>query len=191
MVCPCAAALALMLAITSSSSLCLISKPLPLAMAWSGKSEAIAASGLAFVPVAAEFVAASAALELVAVAAGIMPSEVTAFARGSDNNAAASAAEKIRFILSFMFVWSCFGSIGFNHLQIYHFNVADVIVFLQFIQDRLRRRAVQAQHRERAAARRVAPQAHAGDVDLVPAEQRAKIADDARLVRVVQKQQCS
>src|SRR5476649_463028 len=116
MVWPCAAAADLMPVITSSNSLCLISKPLPLAMTGSPNSEFIAATGLAFVSVAAEFVSVSTALEFVAVADGIVESAVTAFARDNVNNTA-NTAEKITFISIFILGWSAFSSIGFNNLQ--------------------------------------------------------------------------
>ena len=95
---------------------------------------------------------------------------------------------QFHFVLHVLFDWFGLDSVQIR-LQFYHFHIADVSVFLQFIQHGLRRRAVQAQHRQRQPARRVAPQAHARDVDLVFAEQRAEMADDAGLVRVVQQQQ--
>src|SRR5450755_1700655 len=166
---PCAAALALTPDTISSSSLRLISKPVPLTITGSPNN--------AFIASAVELVLATGLTVEFAVAAC---AEITP---------AINAAERISF--NFILVnWTFkfrFGSK--TELQPYHFHIADVSVFLQFIQHGLRRRTVQAQHRQRQPAHRVAAQAHARDVHFMPGKQRAEMADDARLVRVVQQQQ--
>ena len=54
-------------------------------------------------------------------------------------------------------------------------------VFLEFVQHLGRRHAVEVQHRQGAGPPTVSrEQAHAGDIDIMLAQQRAQVADDAR-----------
>src|SRR5579862_2527797 len=165
------AAAALMPVITSSKSLCLISKPLPRATTGLPNNAVMVALRLTlvFAPVGA------ASVEALAAAAGV---------DGNASNNVPSAVKKI--ILSLIFIFPGF---SYQRLQFYHFDVADVSVFLKFFQHRRRRRAVEVQDRQREPARSVARQAHVGNIHFMFSQQRAEITDDARPVLVVEKQQ--
>src|ERR1051325_4646196 len=69
-------------------------------------------------------------------------------------------------------------------LKRYDFDVADIRVFLHFVQERLRRNAVQIQNGQGVPARDVTAEAHAGDVNFVLPHECPDIPDDARTVLV-------
>src|ERR1700691_3904533 len=136
-------------------------KPVPLTMSGSPNNCFIASSELA----------AGAG----AVVAGAVVFSVAACAH---TTMAIRAAERISFNFIMRGLTYKFQFSSKTRLQLYHFYIADVSVFLQLIQDGRRRHAVQAQYGQGQAANGVAAQTHAGNVDFMPAQQGAEMPDD-------------